>query len=240
MDDYPPLLNASIHALAGLLLPAEGLDDVLARISSLSVATVEGCDYAGVSLVEPNALRTVGETADIVRELDLMQYEIGEGPCVSAIREADKAPIFEIGSMSEDSRWPAFSERAMEKGVSSLLAHTLGIRETGVLGALNLYARRPHAFRPEDGQVATVFATHAAIALANARGLADATRRVRELEEGIASRDIIGQAKGILMERERCTDDEAFAILTRVSQHLNRKLRDVAQDVIQSSRPRPK
>ena len=238
MNDYPPHLNESIASLARLLLPAKELDDVLAHISSLSVATVEGCDFAGVSLVEQRTLRTVGETADIVRELDTLQYEMSEGPCVSAISEADRGSTFEIESMAEDSRWPHFSARAGEKGVSSLLAYTLGVRETGVLGALNLYARRPYAFGPEDSQVATVFAAHAAVALANARGLAEATKRVRELEEGIASRDIIGQAKGILMERERCTDEEAFAILTRVSQHLNRKLRDVAQDVIESSKPR--
>lgn len=237
MNDYPHL-NDSTRAPAKLP-PAAELDTVLARISSLSVATVEGCDFAGVSLVEPHAIRTVGETADIVRELDIMQYEMGEGPCVSAIEEADKASMFEIECMSEDSRWPNFSARAAEMGVNSLLAYTLGVREMGVLGALNLYARLPRAFCPRDGQVA-VLAAHAAVALANARGLEEAAKRVRELEQGIASRDIIGQAKGILMEREHCTDEEAFNILTRVSQHLNRKLRDVAQDVINSSRPRPK
>lgn len=233
-SEHPPELTESFRILSRLLLSDENVESTLARIAELSVEAIPGCDWAGISLVEPEGIRTVGATDDLVTEIDALQYETGEGPCLSAIKESERAVMFEISSMAEDTRWPAFSSRAVERGVMSLLAYTLGVPEHSVLGSLNLYARAAGAFNREDERVGTIFAAHAAVALANAQSLARAEKRAEDLKVGLASRDLIGRAKGILMERDQCTDEEAFQVLVHVSQQLHRKLRDVAHDVVES------
>lgn len=232
--EHPPELVESFRTLSSLLLANENVETTLARIAELSVRTIPGCDWAGISLVESGTIRTVGATDDLVNQIDDLQYETGEGPCLSAIKESERAVMFEIASMEEDTLWPEFSSRAVETGVMSLLAYTLGVPEQDVLGSLNLYARRAGAFDQEDERVGTIFAAHAAVALANAQSLARAEKRAGDLEVGLESRDLIGRAKGILMERDHCTDEEAFQVLVHVSQHLHRKLRDVAGDVVES------
>jgi GAF domain-containing protein len=187
--------------------------------------------------VEPDGIRTVGHTTDLVKEIDEIQYTTGQGPCLSAIKEAGPRGVpstYEIPSMADDTSWPEFSARARKRGLASLLAFGL-IAGDRALGSLNLYATSPHAFQAPDRTIGAIFAAHAAVALANAQTLERARLRVDELLEGYAHREAIGQAKGILMERERCSEDQAFEILRKASQRLHKKLREVAKDVIDSS-----
>lgn len=234
---YPSDLDESFLSLSSFLAVGEKVDVTLSRIASLSVAVIPHCDFAGVSLVEPGGIRTVGNTTHLVKEIDEIQYATGQGPCLSAIKEPGPrgmAATYEIPSMAEDTDWPEFSARARERGLASLLA--FGLLSGGrTLGSLNLYATSPHAFQAPDRTIGAIFAAHAAVALANAQTLERARARVDELLEGYAHREVIGQAKGILMERERCSEDEAFDILRKASQRLHKKLREVAKDVIDSS-----
>jgi GAF domain-containing protein len=221
-------LADSLSELAGVVISEENIESTTRRIAERAVHLIGGADLAGISFVRDRDILTVGVTDDRVTELDAIQYETGEGPCLSSIREQE---TFEIADMESDQTWPNFSPRAAQLGVSSLLSFVLKVSDDS-LGALNLYSRSSNAFAPTDRALGGVFAAHAGIALANARTHAGDLRRVEELEEGLDTRDLIGAAIGILMERERSTSSEAFKNLRRESQSQNKKLREVARDVV--------
>ena len=190
--------------------------------------TVGGCDHAAISLVyRHRAIDTVGATDDVPKQVDAIQYEVGQGPCLNAIAEHE---VFMIDDLAVDERWPRFSRRAAEEtGVPSMLSFRLFLEED-VLGALNLYSREVQAFDEQGYAVGTVLATHAAIAM---RG-AQERDRGDQLEQALASNREIGMAMGLLMARGLLTQDQAFAVLRRASQHLNRKLHEVAAELIET------
>lgn len=125
--------------------------------------------------------------------------------------------------MAREQRWPRFVQRAAEAGASSMLTFQLYV-EADNLGALNLYGSQPHAFDDESEDVGLLFASHAAVAFAD-------VQKLDQLNQAIDSRDLIGKAKGILMERYQLNADQAFRVLTRLSSHQNRKLRDLAAEI---------
>jgi serine phosphatase RsbU (regulator of sigma subunit) len=147
-------------------LEAEGsAQATLQKMVELAVATIAGCDHAGVSIVN-EGVRTPAASDDVPRRVDEIQYDVGEGPCLDAIW---KDEIFQTHDLRSELRWPNFSSRAAsETGVLSMLSFRLFL-EQDTLGALNLYSGRPHAFDDDDRRVGQVFAAHAAIALQAAR-----------------------------------------------------------------------
>jgi len=218
---------AETFAEVARALEAEGsVQATLDRMVELAVKTVDGCDHAGVTLVEGGSVCTPAASDDLPGVVDSVQYETGEGPCLDAIREHE---VFQTGHLAEEARWPGFSRRAAgESGVASILAYRLFV-ETDTMGALNLYSRQRDAFDDDDRAVGSIFAAHAAVALS-------AARQTDQLEQAIESRDVIGQAKGILMARQNVTADEAFDMLRRGSQRLNVKLRELAKQVATGER----
>jgi GAF domain-containing protein len=169
-----------------------------------------------------------------VLDVDTMQYTTGQGPCLDAIAQGESVYADDLLT---DSRWPTFGPMAAEAGLRSLLSFCLFGKKT--LGALNLYAPIPRAFGATDRAKGLIFATHAGVALAAAGEIEDATQalavetaRLENLHGALASRQVIGRAEGILMQRELITADQAFDLLRRASQHLNTKLREVAQFVV--------
>jgi GAF domain-containing protein len=165
--------------------------------------------------VEPRAA-----TAERAGRLDKLQEEIGEGPCLDAVWEHE---VVRVDDVRTERRWPTFCARAAEMGVGSMMCLQLFV-DGDQLGAMNLYSSAVGAMDDEAEELARVLAAHAAVALAGAE-------HESNLRRGIDSRDLIGQAKGILMERHKITADQAFAVLARASQELNRKLLDVASEV---------
>jgi GAF domain-containing protein len=149
-----------------------------------------------------------------------MQDRVQEGPCLDAVWEQETV---RVEDMRTETRWPRFAAEAVALGVLSSLSLQLFV-EGDNLGALNLYARQPHAFGEESEDVGLVLAAHAAVAVAGAR-------TEQHLRRAVSSRDLIGQAKGILMERYRISADQAFQVLARVSQQTNRRLADVADEL---------
>jgi len=129
-----------------------------------------------------------------------------------------------VPDMAHEDRWPQFAQRASAAGAASMLSFQLFV-EGDNLGSLNLYSRQRDAFDDESEHVGLLFASHAVVALADAR-------KVQQLQRGLVGRDVIGQAKGILMERFGVTSEQAFRVLTRFSQQNNRKLRDVAEELV--------
>jgi GAF domain-containing protein len=150
--------------------------------------------------------------------LDLQQREAGEGPCIEAAR---KQVLVEVTDTGDDGRWPEFAVTAQSCGIRSMLCLPLWVNDR-CLGALSLYSAHEAAFSAVDTQLVSLFATLAALALHEAQ-------RSDQLREAIGNRDVIGQAKGILMERYRLSSDAAFAALSRASQTANVKLAEVAR-----------
>ena len=178
--------------------------------------------------VDPDRVTTAAASHPLVVELDEMQLSINEGPCLDAI--ADGGSLYAV-DLIDDERWPRFGPAAARSGVRSLLAFRLSDRPVSVL---NLYARLPAAFGATDRAKALIFATLAGIALDAAGERADDEQRLANLHDALKTRELIGQAQGILIERERITGDQAFDVLRVASQHLNVKLREVARTLVET------
>lgn len=223
----PPEVLDALQRLSSLPDADDVIERTLATVVDLSVATVPGCVSAGVTLRVAGKDTTAAASDDYALDIDEIQYDENEGPCVAAIEDGE---VKAIAAVAEESRWPNFCRRAAEKGFRSSLS--IPLNADGTSGALNLYSQTNHSFDEASRAVAEVFAKQAAVALRNAKTYDAARRQAEQLNEALRSRDLIGQAKGILMEREDITDDEAFARLKALSQNSNVKLRDVAQRVV--------
>ena len=227
-------LASVVPGLTGLLLSEETVAGLLDVIVNVAASAVDGVDGASVSLLVSNGTRfeTSNASSELIREIDEAQYEEQEGPCVEAIRTGHET-TFSVG----DDQWPAFTERAAQAGVRSVWSLPLTVRDR-TTGALNLYALAGDTWAETSQQVARELAAQAAIVLANAAALMSAELANEHLRVAMETRDLIGQAKGILMAREGMTADEAFDVLRRASQRTSRKLRDLAIDVVDGVTPR--
>jgi GAF domain-containing protein len=223
-----PDLAQVLGEVARSLSSAQGLDDTLTTITSGAVDTVPGADFAGITLIrDKSEVESVAATDDLVVQADKAQEKLHEGPCLSAVREHE---TFRIDDMTAEPRWPRFSQRAVELGFRSLFSFQLFTDQRN-LGALNLYSRNKHAFVDNYAeQVGLLFATHAAVALRGAQ-------QEKDLKVAINSRDVIGMAKGILMERYKVDPDGAFAMLVRSSQNGHVKLHEVAEFLVRAGIP---
>jgi GAF domain-containing protein len=232
----PPLeLTSDVGEIARLLFATGSVDATLVRIVELAVETIEGCAFAGIFLLEGETVVTPVFTDPVVSIIDRLQHANSEGPCLAAIAQG---LAFYADDLEIDTRWPAFGPEAAAAGIRSALAVPLAA--SGVVGALNLYARYPAAFGVVDRARGAMLASLSGVALTVARVHEDEERQVENLASALATREVIGQAQGILIERERISADAAFEILRRASQHLNYKLRDVAQDLVDTGeRPEP-
>ncbi|MEZ0491086.1 GAF and ANTAR domain-containing protein [Kineococcus sp. TBRC 1896] len=195
--------------------------DVMAQSAASAVGLVPGAEDASISLVRARRhVLSAAATSDVARQFDASQGEFGEGPCLTAMYTE---LVVRTDDLAEDTRWPRLGARSDELGVRSMLCFQLFVHEN-TLGALNLLASKPAAFDEESEAVGAMVATHAAVALAGAQ-------RFDHLRTALLNRDVIGQAKGILMERFKVDADQAFALLTRVSQDRNVKLHVLAAEL---------
>jgi hypothetical protein len=218
------LSDALRHAARSVLrgpAPDRGLgttEEVLTRIVEVAVTHIPGADGAGITQTDRRVVSRA-PSSWWVAELDAAQAELGEGPCVDAGDRHEPTHI-EVVDLDRETRWPRWRPRALAIGVRSMLSWSMGPADAPV-GSLNLYALAPGAFDTSARVIAEVFALQAAIALYGAA-------RAEGLDIALTSRDEIGQAKGILMERHGVDDQRAFRMLVEASQHANIKLRDVA------------
>jgi GAF domain-containing protein len=199
------------------------LEDTLQRIAEVARDSVPGFDQVGISTLHKNGkVETRAATGDLVHILDDLQYSLDEGPCVETLHHAG---VVVAPDIRHDQRWPRYVPEAIKHGLRSQLAVKLYLDDEGTIGGLNLYSTTSEEVDPEAEPIAELFAIHAAIALGNA------TQRAT-FNAGLQSRKVIGQAIGILMERHQMDEDRAFAFLVRASSHGNRKLRDIAQGLV--------
>lgn len=196
-EDPSSALAVGFGETARILFSAGSVQDTLQRVVDVAVDTIDGCDFAGIFLLEGGTVTTPVHTDQLVAAVDAVQREVGEGPCLDAIKEGG---VFYAEDLADDRRWASFGPRAGEAGMRSLLA--LCLSPEGVPGALNLYARYPHAFGVIDRARALLLAGLAGLALSSAHAHEDEQHRLDNLQEALVTREVIGQAQGILMERE--------------------------------------
>jgi GAF domain-containing protein len=204
------------------------LQQVLDQVARLARSTIPGVDEASVTLVEGERAETTAFTGQVARALDERQYERGFGPCLDA---AETGGLVAVPDTATDRTYPDFAGAARAAGVTHTLSMGLPVAQR-TIGALNLYACDGGAFDDTSVDLARTFASYAAVALANAALHASTARLAEQMQQAMRSRAVIEQAKGMVMAVRGCTADEAFTLLTRVSQHRNRKLRHVAEDVV--------
>ena len=196
--------------------------DMLDEVVAAAVRLIPGVDEGSISVViGRREVRSRHPSGDLPKRVDAVQTEVGEGPCLDAVYEQQTVWV---PDMAQERRWPHFARRAAALGAASMLSFQLYV-EGDNLGALNLYSRQPNGFDDESEQVGLLFASHAAVAFADAQQL-------HQLTAAIDTRDLIGQAKGILMERYNLDADQAFRLLTRISQHTNHKISTLAQELV--------
>jgi GAF domain-containing protein len=234
MADYADHLAEGITELSRLLVNEESLDDTLQRVADLACRNTGGADIAGVTMLRDGKPTTTVYTDPTSPEIDSAQYETGSGPCMDAFREQR---VFRIADTEVDESWTAFSAAAFDRGVRSTISFPLSVRGSGT-GALNLYSRKPEAFSDDDEDHGMLFAQQASVALANAQLYDSAYRMTQQLQDALVSRAAIDQAKGVLMARNGVSAEEAFGLLRTTSQQENRKLRDVAQEIVDRAQGR--
>jgi hypothetical protein len=209
------------------------IEDALVTLTRGAAEAVPGADHASISVrSRGGALETIAATDALIERLDARQYQLREGPCYAA---ATTEALMVSYDLPRDPRWPKYGPAAASEGVNAQMAVVLTDNGAGRT-ALNLYAARPHEFSPDSVDLAQLFALHASVAMGVAR-------TVDNLSAAVSSRQILGQAMGIVMERYQIDSERAFGFLSRASQHSTVALRDVAAQIVDGHngrrRPRP-
>jgi GAF domain-containing protein len=233
-----PQAMTSAHAFAELgriNFRETDLAAALAKVADLAKGTISGADEVSITLVGAGGAHTAAYTGERAMTVDEWQYQQGHGPCLAA---AAANITVTVPDMAGESRWPAWVDRAIDAGVHSCLSIGLPLREC-VSGAVNVYAGKPHAFDDDAVVLAETFGGYAAVAMANAH-LYNSATLADQAHAAMDSRAVIEQAKGIIMAERRCTADEAFAILAKVSEYSGRALGDVAAVLVASAVHTPK
>ena len=217
-------LAARFGELARTFEAEDDTEAMLDEVVAAAVSLIPGTEQASLSVVTGRRHVTPQHASGTLpREVDALQSETGQGPCLDAVYEHQTV---RVADMRHEQRWPDFARRAYDAGAGSMLSFQLYV-EGDNLGALNLYSREAGAFDDESEQVGLLFASHAAVAFAGAQ-------KVDHLNRAVDSRDVIGQAKGMLMERYRIDADQAFRLLARFSSTGERRLRDVADELLRT------
>lgn len=233
----PTMLALAFASIAEQLYDADTYDEVLSRIAAAAAATVTGGRSASVTLREKGTYRSAGSTDESATAVDQAQIDAKEGPTLDAFT----APIVDAPSFP-DERWPRLGAQPSEYGVQSSLSYQLATRREGDengTASLNIYASGPDAFDQNAQEIGMILAAHASLAARAVGERASLQALGDHLEQALLSRDVIGQAKGILMERLKTTPEDAFDILKRSSQRLNLKLRQVAHDLTETGEAPP-
>lgn len=238
MSEIPAELLDSVRELSSLLISEETLKTALDRVTKLSKEAIPGTEAVGITLVRggesrdvANAAETAAYSDERVVPIDEAQYETKQGPCLQAIQDNE---TFTIDDLEQEQRWPLFREKAFEKGLRSSMSIPLAVGDR-TIGALNMYAFTERAFQNTDLGLAKTFAAQAAISLANVQVYESAVQLSEHLSEAMKTRAVIEQAKGMIMLERHCSADEAFETLVAASQSRNKKLRDIAQEVVEAA-----
>lgn len=217
--------------LSEVILGQEPLEAILELVCHQAKASLPDIDDASVTLLQKEGAYTAAHLTDWSKTLDELQYGLAEGPCLDAAAEG---VVFEVADFGSEPRWPRYAPVALREGAGSSMSLPLKAREAPV-GALNLYSKTRSGFSEVEREAASEFARIAGILLANAVAYLDKDELADQLRKALESREVIGRATGILMERERLSGEEAFTRLRKVSQDANIKLREIAEKLVEST-----
>jgi GAF domain-containing protein len=206
-------------------------EDVAGFLDSLvrwAVEQTPGAEACGLTVDQEGRGWTVTYSGELAKRGDERQYELDDGPCLQAMRSGE---VVTVADMAAEQRWGCYPQRALEAGVRSSVSLPLTVGARG-RGALNLYASSPHAFTEADERTGRSYAGQASGALSVAWQMAEREEALGHLTRGMATRQAIGQAVGLLMAQRRCTAEQAFELLKDTSQRANLKLRDIADQLV--------
>jgi GAF domain-containing protein len=217
-------LSAALAHAARTINQAQTPAETIQTIAETALLSIPSIEHVGVSVLDRHGhAETVAATSDLVRELDKLQYGLDEGPCVDSLRDATAVAAPRIAS---DPRWPRYVPAAVQLGLKAQLAVKLYLDDQGTVGGLNMYSTESEEIDPQAAGIADLFATHAALALGKAR-------EVDHLHQALRTREVIGQAIGLLMAQYKLDPDAAFAFLVRTSSRANVKVRDIAEQMVE-------
>lgn len=228
---------AANEARSGSVLTGDvaGVEDYLQNLVGLAADVVVPPASVGITWVRDGAPGTVLSSSETASYVDELQYSAGDGPCLHSIRIGERV---ESRDLAEEARWPAWVGRAMEKDIRSVLATPLSV--DGTLSAcVNLYGFTSNAFTADEVRRVDIFAAQISTALTMARRLETHERHVAEADAALRSRAVIDQAAGIIMAQQRCSADEAMRLLRTHSSNSNRKLRDIAAEIVERTSGAP-
>jgi GAF domain-containing protein len=230
--DLPPDRYAAFAELSRIMLTTQSLQSTLRRIAELARQTVVGAIDVSVTMLDSGRPTTVVFTGELAAYLDERQYDVGFGPCIEA---ALTGATITIQDTSASAIHPDFAQIAFRHGVTHSASVGLPVEQLSI-GALNVYGAGGGGFDKETVNVVTAFAGYAAVAAANANIHASTAALARNLERALDSRAVIDQAKGVLMARHGVSPSAAFELLSEQSQRSNRKLREIAEELVAGTR----
>ena len=230
VDPVAQLSDKAFEALGAFLAGDVPLNQALDQLAQLACLAVPDCQMVGITLFDGTTPTTAIHTHAEPPKIDQAQYDSGRGPCLDAMRTGR---VERLPDTAAEDRWPEFAEAARDVGIRSTLSLPMRAGER-VVGGFNMYGAEPDGFG-ESADTAGLFAAQAGLAVASSLAYWHQHGLVQHLEEALRTRPAIEQAKGIIMAREGVDADEAFDILRRASQRQNRKLRDLAADVVERS-----
>jgi GAF domain-containing protein len=214
---------------SGLLLSSQTVATALEVLATLATETIRASDGAGVSLLDERGERTTtAATEPIVERLDGLQYELDEGPCITAW--ADRTAV-RVADLAREERWPRWTPAAAATGMRAVLSAPL-VAGDEALGALKVYSHLPDAYDDHDEHLLTMFAAHSAVLLTHVRSYEDARRMSDALRTSLRDRDLVNMAKGVLMAREGVDERAAFLLLSTRAVQEGKALRDLAESLI--------
>jgi GAF domain-containing protein len=214
--------------MAGLVLSRESVDTALKLVTTLAETTTPGTVGAGVTLVDAHGKRSKAASNQAVEQADALQYELDEGPCLTAWRSRQ---LVRIDDTITDSRWPSWSSAVSALGMRSIVSAPLVVADEAI-GAIKVYSDQPANYDQLAEQVMGLFAEQAAILLANTQSLQEARHLSRQLTDALRSRDAIGRATGVLLAQGAADEGAAFTMLTETAQRSGRTVEQVARELL--------
>jgi GAF domain-containing protein len=225
-----------LRELSRVELPGRALPEVLGDIVRIAAGGIPGAESTSITLVREDRAFTAAHHGEMALAADELQYERGYGPCMDAGRGG---VVLRVDDMRTEERWPDYVVRILEStSVLSSLSVPLPYQGTSI-GALNIYSSRPAAFAsPESLDAGLNVAETIAVAVVNAEAHAQLGEQARNMRIAMESRAVIEQAKGVLMAQRKVTAEQAFDLMRDASQRYNRKLRDIARGIVDSTQER--
>jgi GAF domain-containing protein len=226
-------LAAVFARMSGLLLSGETVATALSLITSLAKEAFEDSGGAGVTLLDEDGARvSAAATDEVVEQADRLQYELGQGPCLTAWA---RGIVVRVDDVAEDERWPEWSAAASRSTSIRAVLSAPMIAGGESLGAMKVYSYGPNAYGPREESLLARFAAPAAVLVANVKSYQDARRVSDDLKNAIRGRDLINIAKGVIMAREGTDEETAFMVLAGMANEQHRPLGEVAAEVARST-----